>query len=68
MTWPIELPRVVKTWEGQHAADAPEQGKIIGTIGDLLPDGTADLELTEEGKRLFGPNMKVRVVMPEPKP
>jgi hypothetical protein len=41
--------------------DAP-LSPVVGRLGEVQPDGSAELHLTDEGRRLFGESVKVIVV------
>ena len=35
--------------------------EIIGTVGEVQPDGSAELILTDYGRQLYGPNARLIV-------
>jgi hypothetical protein len=41
--------------------DAPLD-PVIGHFGEIQPDGSAELHLTDDGRRLFGNNIRIVVV------
>lgn len=40
----------------------PNGDTAIGTCGEIQPDGTAELILTEEGQQKFGRNLRVKLL------